>query len=124
MTDNRTTELLPCPFCGGEADEYEGDYGNGIYCMMCGAMVGEPIHLEYRTTKRVSMTEAIAAWNTRPKHVVGELVVNIHPMKKAPSINVLLAQFGYHYAATTSMIEMAALVDSYADRIREALCDD
>jgi len=20
MTDNRTTELLPCPFCGGEAD--------------------------------------------------------------------------------------------------------
>lgn len=59
------TELLPCPFCGGEADEYEGDYGNGIYCMMCGAMVGEPIHLEYRTTKRVSIAEAIAAWNTR-----------------------------------------------------------
>lgn len=59
------SELLPCPFCGGEADEYEGDYGNGIYCMMCGAMVGEPIHLEYRTTKRVSIAEAIAAWNTR-----------------------------------------------------------
>lgn len=57
--------LKPCPFCGGEADEYEGDYGNGIYCMMCGAMVGEPIHLEYRTTKRVSIDEAIAAWNTR-----------------------------------------------------------
>lgn len=59
------SELLPCPFCGGEADEYEGDYGNGIYCMMCGAMVGEPIHLEYRTTKRVSIAEAIEAWNTR-----------------------------------------------------------
>ena len=59
------TELLPCPFCGGEADEYEGDYGNGIYCMMCGAMVGEPIHLEYMTTKRVSIDEAIAAWNAR-----------------------------------------------------------
>lgn len=58
-------ELKPCPFCGGEADEYEGDYGNGIYCMMCGAMVGEPIHLEYRTTKRVSIDEAIDAWNTR-----------------------------------------------------------
>ena len=65
MTDNRTTELLPCPFCGGEADEYEGDYGNGIYCMRCGAMVGEPIHLEYMTTKRVSIAEAIAAWNAR-----------------------------------------------------------
>lgn len=59
------SELKPCPFCGGEADEYEGDYGNGIYCMMCGAMVGEPIHLEYRTTKRVNIEEAIAAWNTR-----------------------------------------------------------
>lgn len=65
MTDNRTIELLPCPFCGGEADEYEGDYGNGIYCMMCGAMVGELIHLEYMTTRRVSIDEAIAAWNAR-----------------------------------------------------------
>lgn len=80
--------------------------------------------LTMRTAGLSFATETIAAWNTRPKHVVGELVVNIHPMKKAPSINVLLAQFGYHYAATTSMIEMAALVDSYADRIREALCDD
>ena len=63
-------ELKPCPFCGGDADEYEGDYGNGIYCMMCGAMVGEPIHLEYRTTKRVSIDEAIEAWNTRAVEVV------------------------------------------------------
>lgn len=63
MSDETT--LLPCPFCGGEADEYEGDYGNGICCMMCGAMVGEPIHLEYMTTKRVSIDEAIAAWNAR-----------------------------------------------------------
>ena len=60
-----TNELLPCPFCGGEADEYEGDYGNGIYCMMCGAMVGEPIHLEYRVSERVTMEQAIEAWNTR-----------------------------------------------------------
>lgn len=67
------TELLPCPFCGGEADEYEGDYGNGIYCMMCGAMVGEPIHLEYRTTKRVSIAEAIAAWNTRAERTCKQL---------------------------------------------------
>ena len=59
------SELKPCPFCGGEPDEYEGDYGNGIYCMMCGAMVGEPIHLDYMTKKRVSIDEAIAAWNTR-----------------------------------------------------------
>lgn len=59
------SELKPCPFCGGEADEYEGDYGNGIYCMMCGAMIGEPIHEEYRVTERVSYEQAAKAWNTR-----------------------------------------------------------
>ena len=58
-------ELKPCPFCGGEADEYEGDYGNGVYCMNCGAMVGEPIHLEFRVTERVTYEQAIEAWNTR-----------------------------------------------------------
>ena len=58
-------ELKPCPFCGGEADEYEGDYGNGVYCMNCGAMVGEPIHLEYRVAERVTYEQAIEAWNTR-----------------------------------------------------------
>ena len=67
------SELKPCPFCGGEADEYEGDYGNGIYCMMCGAMVGEPIHLGYRTTKRVSIAEAIAAWNSRAERTCRNL---------------------------------------------------
>lgn len=76
MTDNRTTELLPCPFCGGEADEYEGDYGNGIYCMRCGAMVGEPIHLEYMTTKRVSIAEAIAAWNARAERTCRDASVD------------------------------------------------
>ena len=70
------TELLPCPFCGGEADEYEGYYGNGIYCMMCGAMVGEPIHLGYRTTKRMGIAEAIAAWNTRTERVGERKTIN------------------------------------------------
>lgn len=59
------SELKPCPFCGGEPDEYEGEYGNGIYCMECGAMVGEPIHLDFNIAERVSYEQAAKAWNTR-----------------------------------------------------------
>jgi Lar family restriction alleviation protein len=57
MTDNRTTELLPCPFCGGEASKrlfYGTRYG--VYCDECDARVGGLFLTE---------AEAIAAWNAR-----------------------------------------------------------
>ena len=59
------TDLLPCPFCGDEAEDYDSDFGNGIYCTGCGAMVGEPIHLDYRVDERITYEQAAAAWNTR-----------------------------------------------------------
>jgi hypothetical protein len=37
---------------------------------------------------------------------------------------VLLARFGYAYAATTNPVEMVVLVDECADRIREVLRDE
>lgn len=61
-------ELKPCPFCGCEdIDEYEGDYGNGVYCMSCGVMMGEQIHKHdfHYDGGRVSYENARDAWNTR-----------------------------------------------------------
>lgn len=64
MTDSKTaTELLPCPFCGGEAKEYVRDYGDTHYWRVscssdrCGV---NPV-----TNVYVTAEGAIKAWNTR-----------------------------------------------------------
>ena len=49
-------ELLPCPFCGGEARRYENDtFGNGVRCAKCGAKVNG----------FASTGSATRAWNRR-----------------------------------------------------------
>lgn len=59
-TDGIMTELLPCPFCGGEAEmltaeSMNGGYLFGIMCNDCRSR-GDVYDTE---------AEAIAAWNTR-----------------------------------------------------------
>ena len=71
--DNRTTELLCCPFCGGEAEIIEAVYGMyltgyAIYCRKCCLKLGVTGRLgEAYEWSPVFNTEAeaIAAWNAR-----------------------------------------------------------
>ena len=73
MTDNRTTELLPCPLCKGEAEVIEADYGMyktgyAVYCRKCCLKLGVTGRLgEAYEWSPVFNTEAeaIAAWNAR-----------------------------------------------------------
>lgn len=49
------SELLKCPFCGGEAETWDGAGPWHVVCTKCGT-IGSPC---------LSEAEAIAAWNTR-----------------------------------------------------------
>lgn len=75
MTDNRTTELLPCPFCGGEAEVYEMQYGAdgqysvfGVFCVddSNSELIGLSKYQHGHFIDNFSTeAEAIAAWNAR-----------------------------------------------------------
>ena len=72
MTDNQTTELLPCPFCGGEAQVMHMDLDSieegwkvwGVWCV-------DDLNAEdYRShghfiDNYATEAEAIAVWNAR-----------------------------------------------------------
>jgi len=59
MTEQEKVQLLPCPFCGGEARFVDGRLSINIRCgnYDCGITQRQ---YYYETT-----AEAIAAWNTR-----------------------------------------------------------
>lgn len=65
--------LLPCPYCGGEAELVEADYGMfntgyAVYCRSCCTKVGVTGRLGevYEWTPiYATESDAIAAWNTR-----------------------------------------------------------
>ena len=54
MSDSNAT-LEPCPFCGGEAETWDGAGPWHVVCTECGT-IGSPC---------LSEAEAIEAWNTR-----------------------------------------------------------
>ena len=96
------SKLKSCPFCGCvDIDEYEGDFGNGVYCMNCGAMMGEPIHMEYRVTERVSMEQAIAAWNTRAAVTDHDFAMAVHDGNLWGKCSECKERQGYYLDAET-----------------------
>ena len=56
-TDNRTTELLPCPFCGGEAEFQMFDNACNVVCSDC--------HIGTRFESLDFHEQVVEAWNTR-----------------------------------------------------------
>lgn len=61
MTDTKALRLLPCPFCGGEAEWV--DFANEaiVRCGSCGSKTSQ----KYDLSAHTRLSEAIAAWNTR-----------------------------------------------------------
>ena len=95
-------DLLPCPFCGGEAAAYvehskfPPGYYYGVECDKCDARTGEFDHKE----------EAIAAWNRRAlppeMRAAGE-------MKRA--LAAIEAEIGPHGIKVGSIDRMRAALD-------------
>ena len=56
MTDTKAPELLPCPFCGGEAEYISYPNIHLVHCFSCGLEMDAQIETK---------AEAITAWNTR-----------------------------------------------------------
>lgn len=53
------SELIPCPFCGGEANSEIDDYG------LCTEYFVECLSCVARTSTYDSPKEAVTAWNKR-----------------------------------------------------------
>ena len=65
MTDNRTTELLPCPFCGGEADVLLSQSRWGQSYTIHHDALGKCPAEYVGSMQFATEAEAIAAWNAR-----------------------------------------------------------
>lgn len=80
-----TEDLLPCPFCDGPADIFDGYEGTAVICVDCGAEGP----LEHDTA------EAADAWNERPREIeqyrLGQKAADLETVVE----NVILAELDY-----------------------------
>ena len=68
MTEQEQVQLLPCPFCGGDAKyEAEGEWQYydvwSVECRECGASLSG--NADMRVSGASAKAEAITSWNTR-----------------------------------------------------------
>lgn len=108
------TELLPCPFCGGEAEKMTSSDGfTSIGCLSCNPLFGIMIQ---RTTE----AEAIAAWNTRAERVGERKTINktgdfVTHDSRAERTCHNLRQHGYNYLECSSCGEKSYQGDKAFD---------
>lgn len=62
--EGKKIDLLPCPFCGGEADIYSYRRSGPWYRIRCS---GDGCPINPMTYSRRTLEQAAADWNHRPK---------------------------------------------------------
>ena len=90
------SDLLPCPFCGGDADldfwwNENGDGGRGkVICIDCGTEMAGSDHSRPITAaeKAASKSEAVAFWNRRALPAV-QPDAEWQPIETAPKNRVI-----------------------------------
>ena len=82
MTDSNATELLPCPFCGGEAHHFGGAGQHCIRCSKCGKtnerMLFEKMGAVTCYTAFDTAEEAYADWNRRAAVTDYDFAMAVH----------------------------------------------
>lgn len=126
MTDNRTTELLPCPFCSGEAytrsqAPYDTGYSVGCYDDECRGFIA--LSWIYKTEAK-----AIAAWNTRAPVEYDDWFYLPKPKKNVVQYSTPLiekTEIGYRVEQPVEVIENAirSWGNQLGEHIMKRLCE-
>ena len=80
------TELLPCPFCGGEAEMTENSFIWVAICKTCGGSTG----------LLDTEAEAVAAWNTRAERTCKRLVHGMERDRMVATVSWTCSECGRH----------------------------